>query len=99
MDRLAQDDDYKVRSAAARAIGGTLLTDVKRHVTTLMLDDNWHVREPVLHGILSGRRGSTSVNSLASAAIDLLTSDDSYGQGYPSRYPAASARPIIPCLQ
>ncbi|MGH3837394.1 MAG: orotidine 5'-phosphate decarboxylase / HUMPS family protein, partial [Pseudonocardiaceae bacterium] len=78
MDRLAQDDDYKVRAAAAKAIGGTLPMDAKRHVSTLMLDDNWHVRESVLHGILSGRRGSASVGRLVSAAIDLLTSDDSW---------------------
>lgn len=48
MDRLVQDDDYKVRAAVAKAVRGAPQTDVMRHLTTLMLDGNWHVRESVL---------------------------------------------------
>ncbi len=78
MSRLVKDEDYKVRAAVAKAVGGVTQTDVKCHLVKLMLDDNWHVRESVLGSILSGDLDSRSIKSLARAAIEVLNADDSW---------------------
>lgn len=43
-----------------------------------MLDDNWHVRESVLQGILSRDLDSASVAPLVISALSVLTSNDSW---------------------
>ncbi|MGH8909472.1 MAG: orotidine 5'-phosphate decarboxylase / HUMPS family protein [Egibacteraceae bacterium] len=45
-----------------------------------MVDDNWHVRGCVLHGILSGDADSVATSILAGTAASVLTSDASWRQ-------------------
>ncbi len=52
---LAGDRDYKVRAAAAAAVGYSPGPARRHHVTTLLADQNWHVRERLLETMsLSG---------------------------------------------
>ncbi|GIH21294.1 orotidine 5'-phosphate decarboxylase / HUMPS family protein [Rugosimonospora africana] len=52
-DVLIRDRDYKVRAAAADAVGRTLAKASVAQVRDLALDDNWHVRERLIRGLAS----------------------------------------------
>jgi HEAT repeat protein len=60
MDRLARGDDYKVRAAAALALGRAAPTRAVRPLTGLLIDESWQGRERVLAGLLTRQNGSTA---------------------------------------
>jgi HEAT repeat protein len=60
MDRLARHDDYKVRAAAALALGRAAPTRAVRLLTGLLIDENWQGRECVLAGLVTRQNGSTA---------------------------------------
>ncbi len=72
MGRLIDDRDYKVRAAAALTVGQARPGDAGRHLAALLRDDNWHVRERLLHGLLSD---PATTKLLADTAISLLVVD------------------------
>ncbi|WP_322768848.1 orotidine 5'-phosphate decarboxylase / HUMPS family protein [Frankia sp. Cr1] len=86
MARLVGDPDYKVRAALAQAIGHSGFTAAQHHVTSLIGDDNWHVRERLLRGILNGDAEVTETTLLAQATMRRLAVDESW-----SRAPAPLA--------
>ncbi|WP_242624659.1 orotidine 5'-phosphate decarboxylase / HUMPS family protein [Krasilnikovia cinnamomea] len=53
IDTLVTDPDYKVRAAAAEAVGRRPLGIPHHRMSRLLLDENWHVRERFLRGIAS----------------------------------------------
>jgi 3-keto-L-gulonate-6-phosphate decarboxylase len=78
MDRLARDGDYKVRAAAALALRRTTPEQAAHLLSRLLLDENWHVRERVLTGLLTHQAGSPTAAKLTAAAISILTTDESW---------------------
>ncbi|QIZ37048.1 orotidine 5'-phosphate decarboxylase / HUMPS family protein [Saccharopolyspora sp. ASAGF58] len=51
MEQLVRDVDYKVRAAVAPAVTRVPQPLAERYLSTLLNDDNWHVRECALHGL------------------------------------------------
>jgi 3-keto-L-gulonate-6-phosphate decarboxylase/transcriptional regulator with XRE-family HTH domain len=54
IEGLVLDRDYKVRAAVASALPGSDSTTTSGHVTVLMDDRSWHVRERTLYGLVAG---------------------------------------------
>ncbi|MDT4995630.1 MAG: hypothetical protein QOH97_5522, partial [Actinoplanes sp.] len=77
IDALVRDRDYKVRAAAAEAVANLRFTARDRSCRQLALDDNWHVRERLLRGLIT--TGQPPDRALAS-----LFSDDPGWQRCPS---------------
>lgn len=108
MDRLTYDADYKVRAAAARAIGQAGSELAEHHLGALLTDDNWHVRSSVLQGLLSGSGEPVDARPTTVMALDLLRSERDWQQcpaqiathyerllllsGVPSRNPGSAGR-------
>lgn len=82
MNRLVRDHDYKVRAAAAEAIGRAPKTVAEHHLMSLLVDQNWHVRRAVLQGLLSEGSNFASGSPLAEITIHRLVSEESW-----ARYP------------
>ena len=78
LDRLVADYDYKVRAAAADAIGRMDAEAAERHLATLLTDENWHVRGRVLHGLMAGAQTSPAANALADLAARIIASNPSW---------------------
>ena len=78
LDRLVADYDYKVRAAAADAIGRMDAEAAERHLATLLTDENWHVRGRVLHGLMAGAQTSPAADALADLAARIIPSNPSW---------------------
>lgn len=78
VEHLAQDDDYKVRAAVARAVGTLDMPNAQDHVQALLADGNWHVRERALQGLLTDPRASLPQPDLVRAVITCVGSDRSW---------------------
>ncbi|ATL70055.1 orotidine 5'-phosphate decarboxylase / HUMPS family protein [Nocardia terpenica] len=78
VDHLVRDDDYKVRAAIARAIGGLDTPNAAIHLRVLLTDRNWHVRERALQGVLTGNRAPLPAHPLATTVISTTASDPSW---------------------
>ena len=75
-DRLAADEDYKVRAAIARSIGKISSDVLRPQFIELLSDSNWHVRESVLRGLLDSN--TVPLPATAAEALETITSDDSW---------------------
>jgi len=75
MEPLATDRDYKVRAAAAEAVGRSTAPGVEHLLETLLDDRNWHVRERLLQG-LATRAGDDD-----SAADLVIRSQEAWRNG------------------
>jgi 3-keto-L-gulonate-6-phosphate decarboxylase/transcriptional regulator with XRE-family HTH domain len=53
---LAEDRDYKVRAAVAEAVGH-LGPAMAQYQPTLAVDENWHVRERLIRGLIAAAAG------------------------------------------
>jgi len=53
---LAEDRDYKVRAAVAEAVGH-LGPATAQYQATLAVDENWHVRERLIRGLIAAAAG------------------------------------------
>ena len=77
MARLVQDADYKVRAVVAPVVVRASGTSALAHLTTLLNDENWHVRERALYGLdrlgLPPRRPD-----LVRAALDVVNTEPSW---------------------
>lgn len=79
IDRLVHDADYKVRAAVAQAITRAPRAVANSHLTTLLRDDNWHVRERTLRG-LDQLGPDHPKRDLVTAALETIASDRSWRQ-------------------
>jgi 3-keto-L-gulonate-6-phosphate decarboxylase len=86
---LATDADYKVRAAAARAIGhlGPLSREL---IADLLVDENWHVRGTALQALLSGPPLDAH-RALVTVASNVLAESSSW-QRPPAHVAALAAR-------
>lgn len=58
MVHLVHDHDYKVRAAAARTTGHSPAPWAQALARILIADSNWHVRECLLRGMITGRNNA-----------------------------------------
>ena len=79
---VVDDNDYKVRAAAALALTHMPASAANAHLPALLLDRNWHVRERVLQGLLSNAQrtteGAACVRDLAQTALSLVSTEPSW---------------------
>ena len=77
VERLVLDRDYKVRAAVASVLPGAggdgVSAATAEHVAALMEDQNWHVRERILHGLTVG-----DDDGLVSQALDYTRRDPAW---------------------
>jgi 3-keto-L-gulonate-6-phosphate decarboxylase len=78
VDRLVRDRDYKVRAAAARAIGTGPARLAGQHADRLLADENWHVRECCLQGTLASLNDASRANHLVDRILATIAADDSW---------------------
>ncbi|WP_091629153.1 orotidine 5'-phosphate decarboxylase / HUMPS family protein [Amycolatopsis saalfeldensis] len=79
MTRLVHDTDYKVRAAIAPDVGRAPGHAAVTHLTVLLNDDNWHVRERALQGL--DRLGLPSRRpDLIQAALDILATEPAWSR-------------------
>lgn len=71
LSRLAQDNDYKVRAAAALALVRALAATLSGLAVELLNDENWHVRHSALLG-LSGLTREAASDDLVTAVVATL---------------------------
>ncbi|WP_284741831.1 orotidine 5'-phosphate decarboxylase / HUMPS family protein [Amycolatopsis sp. RTGN1] len=93
MDRLVADADYKVRAAAALSLHRVTPAPARRYLTTLLTDENWHVRERVLHDLLTAPRPPRILAELADTAAAAIAAEPSW-----ARCPA-HVRPMLQRLR
>ncbi len=84
IDTVVEDNDYKVRAAAALALAHMPAQTANVHLPTLLLDRNWHVRDRVLLGLLANAptrcEGAAPVAELAQTALSVVASEPSWRQ-------------------
>ncbi|WP_409493980.1 orotidine 5'-phosphate decarboxylase / HUMPS family protein [Amycolatopsis sp. cmx-11-12] len=78
--RLVHDRDYKVRAAAALALPRASRTAAHDYLRVLLADENWHVRERVLHGLLSQHVISVSRDPLIAEALAVVKAEPTWAQ-------------------
>jgi 3-keto-L-gulonate-6-phosphate decarboxylase/transcriptional regulator with XRE-family HTH domain len=78
VQRLANDDDYKVRAAVGRTIARAPLTAWAEQLESLITDGNWHVRASLLRGLLGANANPRSDPTVTAIAVRLAADDEQW---------------------
>lgn len=78
---VIDDNDYKVRAAAALALPYIPVDAARSYLPALLLDRNWHVRERVLEGLLTTPNTGEDpapIDALAQVALSIAFTDPTW---------------------